>query len=167
MYTLDVETMRQVIQAHKKTGRLHADLPSGVSSLREPCHVEIALEAGNIVSSAIIGKSGSLLTGERAYQELALLGRLPWTFTPRSPPTIQPLPVTHALEKPASPLRPRRIVALEQQEMRPWQRMHKLVYALVDGNRSIAEIAKLLSTTPETVEDILNDLRSIRVIVME
>jgi len=51
--------------------------------------------------------------------------------------------------------------------MHPWQRMYKLVYALVDGSRSVAEIAKLLSTTPETIEGVLSDLRSIRVIVME
>lgn len=166
MYTLDIETMRQVMQAHKKTGRLHTDLPSGVPSLREPCHVEITLEAGNIVSSAIVGSSGSLLTGDRAYYELTRLGRLRWTFTPQSLSLSQPEPAPRALEKHAIS-RPRRIVVVEQWEMRPWRRMHKLVYGLVDGKRSVEEIAKLLSATPETIEDILSDLRSIRVIVME
>jgi len=166
VYTLDIETMRQVMQAHKKTGRLQTDLPSGVSSLREPCHVEIALEAGNIVSSSIVGSSGSLLTGERAYQELTHLGRLRWTFVPQSPSVTQPEPAHRTLVKRAIS-RPRRVVVVEQSQMRPWQRMHKLVYALVDGTRSVEEIAKLLSTTPETIEEILSDLRSIRVIVME
>jgi hypothetical protein len=159
--------MRQVMQAHKKTGRLLATLPSGVSSLHEPCQIEIALKAGKIVSSAIVGQSGSLLTGERAYQELTRLGRLRWTFTSQLSPIIQPEPVPHVLEKHAISLRPRRIVVVEQQEMRPWQRMHRLVYALVDGRRSVADIAKLLSMTPETIEDVLSYLRSIRVIVME
>lgn len=166
MYTLDIETMRQVMQAHKKTGRLQTDLPSGVSSLREPCHVEIALEAGEIVSSSIVGRSGSLLTGDRAYQELIHLGRLRWTFVPQSPTVTQPEPAPRALAKYVIP-RPRRIVVVEQREMRPWQRMHKLVYGLSDGTRSVAEIAKLLSTTPETIEEVLSDLRSIQVIEMD
>lgn len=168
MYTLDVETMRQVMLAHKKTGRLQADLPSGVPSLREPCHVEIALEAGNIVSSAIIARSGFLLTGEKAYQELTRVGRLSWTFIPQSSLGIRPELVSQALamQHPPSP-RPRRLVVLEPQQMRPWQRTHKLVYGLVDGKRSVAEIAKLLSTTPEAIEEVLSDLRAIRVVAME
>lgn len=167
MYTLDIETMRQVMQTHKKTGRLQADLPSGIPSLREPCHVEIALEGGNITSSSIVGKSGSLLTGARAYQELTRVGRLNWTFTPQSPTITQSEPAPPIALAKQPPRRPRRTVVVGQQEMRPWQRIHKLVYGLVDGRRDVEEIAKLLSTSPEVIEDILSDLQSIRVIVME
>lgn len=166
MYTLDIETMRQIMQAHKKTGHLHADLPSGVPKLREPCHVEIALEAGNIVSCSIASSRGLLLTGDKAYQELTRLGRLHWTFVLQSLPVTQPGLATHAVEKKAIS-RPRRIVVVEPWQMRLWQRMHKLVYGLADGKRNVTEIAALLSTTPEAIEEVLRDLQSIRVIAME
>src|SRR5690348_13275395 len=99
VYTLDIETMRQVMQKYKKTGSLHADLPSGVPGRREPCHVEIALEGGNIVSCSITTSRGPLLTGDRAYQELTRLGRLRWTFVPSGPAVTQPGPTTRASEK--------------------------------------------------------------------
>jgi len=63
--------------------------------------------------------------------------------------------------------RPRRTAALTQWQMRPWQGIHKQVYSLADGKRSVTEIAALLSTTPEAIKEILHDLQSIRVVAME
>jgi hypothetical protein len=164
VYTLDIETMRQIMLAHKKTGHLYADLPSGVSSLHEPCHVEIVLEAGNIVSCSIASDRGFLLTGDKAYQVLTRLGRLRWIFVTRAPPVTRPGLATRSLEKNVIS-RPRRIVAAEQWQMHLWQRMHRLVYGLADGTKSVAEIAVLLSTNTEIIEEILRDLRSIGAIV--
>ena len=165
MYTLDIETMRQIMQKHKQTGHLHADLPSGVPSLRETCHVEIALKDGKMVSCSI-ASSQHLLTGDKAYKELTRLGRIHWTFVPSSPPVTQPRLPSHSLEKKARS-RPRRIVEVEPWQMRSWPRQHKLVYELTDGTRNVQEIAKLLSTTPKEIEEILIDLQRILVIQIE
>jgi hypothetical protein len=51
--------------------------------------------------------------------------------------------------------------------MRSWPPMHKQVYGLADGTKSVAELAEQLSTTPKVIEGILRDLRSIQVISMD
>ncbi len=161
VYTLEVETMIQIMQKHKKTGHLHADLPSGVPGLRESCHVEIALEIGNIISCSIAGSGGFTLTGNRAYQELTHSGRIRWTFVPPPSPITQPGLTTQTISC------PRRIAVMRQEQMHSWPLMHKQVYGLADGTRSVADIAELLSATPKAIEEILRDLRSICVIAIE
>src|SRR5690348_5864879 len=138
--------MRQMMQKYKKTGYLQADLPSGVRGLRDSCRVEITLKAGEMVSCSISSSRGILLTGDKAYQELTRQGRIHWTFVSSSPLVTQTSPV-RALEKNMT-LHPRRVVVVEQLQMRTWSPMHKLVYGLADGTRSVAEIAEQLSTTP-------------------
>jgi hypothetical protein len=154
------------MRAHKKTGHLYADLPSGVPSLREPCRVEIALKEGNIVSCSIISNRSIFLTGDKAYQELIRMGPVRWTFVPQSPTTLLAGSASRPVEKrEAAP--PRRIGTVEQWQMRSWKRMHKLVYGLADGMRRVEEIAELLSTTPEAIKEVLHDLQSMHVITME
>jgi hypothetical protein len=166
MYTLDFETIQQVMQEHQKTGFLFAELPSGVVGLRESCRVEIKIMAGSIASCAIVGKSGRRLTGKEAAQGLARLGRLRWTFTPQ-----QEAPVPTA---PLSPIPgevgifPRRyVVYLDQRQMRTWSRMHRAVFSLADGTKSVVKIAEILSTSPDLVEKALRELQSIGVIILE
>src|SRR5947209_344545 len=127
--------MRQMMQKYKKTGYLQADLPSGVRGLRDSCRVEITLKAGEMVSCSITSSHGLLLTGDKAYQELTREGRIRWTFVSPSPLATQTGPAVRALEKNMI-LRPRRIVAVEQLQMRSWSPIHKLVYGLADGTRS-------------------------------
>jgi hypothetical protein len=167
VYTLDIETMRQVMQKYKKTGHLHADLPSGVPGMRDFCRVEIALEAGKIVSCSIVSNRGLLITGDKAYQELTRLGRIGWTFVPpSSSPIKQAMPDLHPLEE-EGVLRPRRVAEVGQWQMRTWPHLHKLVYGLADGTKSVVEIAMQLSTQPEAINEVLRDLISINVITME
>jgi hypothetical protein len=166
VYNLTVEIMIQVMQTHKKTGHLQTDLSSGVSGFREPCHVEIALQAGNVISCSITGSQGLLLTGAKAYQELTRQGRLDWTFVPQTQPLTAPAPITDPLTR-NTISRPRRTTALTQWQMRPWHDMYKHVYSLADGKRSVTEIAVLLSTTPEAIQEVLHDLQSIGVVAIE
>jgi DNA-binding transcriptional regulator YhcF (GntR family) len=157
--------MRQMMQKYKKTGYLQADLPSGVRGLRDSCRVEITLKAGEMVSCSITSSRGLLLTGDKAYQELIRQGRIHWTFVSSSPLVTQTSPV-RALEK-NTVSRPHRTITVGQMQMRSWPYMHKLVYGLVDGTKSVAEIAEQLSATPRTIEEVLRDLQSIGVIMMQ
>jgi predicted transcriptional regulator len=59
------------------------------------------------------------------------------------------------------------VVVVEQLQMRSWSPIHKLVYGLADGTRSVAEIAEQLSATLKTIEEVLRDLQSIGVIMMQ
>ncbi len=161
MYTLDFETIRQVMQAHQKTGSLHAQVPAGIASLREPCHIEINIVAGAIVSCAIIGSSGRGFTGEKAIQELFRLGQLSWTFTSRQEVTAQLVPPALTARE---PFFSRRIARLESWHMSRLSRLHRMVFALADGTKSGAKIAEILSTSPDLVDKALNDLQSMGVI---
>ena len=168
MYTLDFETIKQVMREHQKTGFLYADAPSGVNSLREPCRIEIKIMAGSVVSSTIVGSSGRRLTGKDADKELSRLGRIRWTFTPQQEVvTPQPAPpvITPAVPTDISFL-PRRSVQLEQWQMRSWPRMHRAVFALADGTKSVMKIAEILSAPPDQVVKTLRDLQSIGVVTM-
>jgi hypothetical protein len=160
MYTLDFETIRQVMQEHQKTGFLSAELPSGVPSLQEPCRIEINILAGAMASCAIISSSGSHITGKKAAEELSRLGRLRWTFMPNQEV------VAPSASSVGDSLFPLRTVQLEQREMRSWQRMHRAVFALADGTKSVTKIAAILSTSPDLVDKALRDLQAIKVIVM-
>jgi biotin operon repressor len=162
MYTLDFKTIKQVMQAHQKTGSLHAKMPSGIASLREPCQIEIIIMAGAIASCTIIGNSGRYLTGENAIQELSRLGQLSWTFTPKQ----------EGGGKRSTGLLPagdfsffsRRVARLEPWQMNNLSRLHRAVFALVDGTKSAAKIAEMLSTSPDLVNKALNDLQSLGII---
>ncbi len=163
MYTLDFETIRQVMQAHQKTGSLQAEMPSGVASLREPCHIEINIMAGTIISCTIIGNSGRYLIGEKAIQELFRLGQLNWTFTSEQKAAVQPT-ASSAFE-PGEFFFSRRIARLEPWQMSNLSRLHRAVFALVDGTKNAAKIAGMLSTSPDLVNKALNDLQSLGIII--
>lgn len=165
MYTLDFETIKQVMQEHQKTGLLSAEMPAGLAGLREPCRIEINILAGNIVSCAIVGDSGRFLTGNEAAQELARLGRIRWTFTPQQRASTQPVP---AIAKPVkvSPF-PRRTLQVEQWQIQSWPRLHRTVFALADGTKPVTKIAEMLSAPPDLIERALRDLQSIGAIILE
>lgn len=163
MYNLDFETMKQVMQEHQKTGYLYADVSSGVAGMQEPCRIEVNLQAGIVVSCSITGSSGRRLTDKDSAKKIARLGRLKWTFTPQEGVTLSsksgPLPEL-------APLFPQRTVHLEQWQLQSWPRMHRLVFALVDGTRSIDKIADVLSVSSDQVDKALRDLQSIGVVTL-
>jgi hypothetical protein len=163
-YTLDFDTIQQVMRAHRKTGILYAEIASGVMKLREPCRIEIKIITGDIATCTIVGSSGRYLTGAEATQELARLGRIRWTFTPQQPAATLVAPVMPS-ERDTSPY-PRRTAYLDQEQMRNWPRLHRSVFALADGTKSIIKIAEVLVVPPEIVNKVLQDLQSIGVITM-
>lgn len=184
MYTLDFETVKQVMQEHQKTGVLYADVPSGISGLSRPCRIEIQLAEGAIVSCSIISDYGQRLSEKETIKKISRLGTLLWTFvpqtsvpastppastTPTTPPALPTFtpPAFPALTLPISPLFPRRTLQLEREQMRSWPRLHRGIFALADGTRSAAKIAEILSTSPEFVDQALRDLQMLGVILLE
>ncbi len=164
-YTLDFETMQQVMQEHQKTGLLYAELASGTASLREPCRVEIKIMTGAVASCVIIGKSGRRLSGKVAIRDLGRMGSLRWTFTPQQENVVPPLASRPTFTESAT--FPRRSAYPSQDQMRNWPRMHRAVFALADGTKSVEKMAGILSASPVLVEKTLRELQSIGVIIME
>lgn len=163
MYTLDFETIKQVMQEHQKTGILSADVPSGTASVKESCRVEIKLVSGTIVSCLIVGVSGRRVPEKTMTQELTQLGRLNWTFTPqleRIAPPVTPV------SPPAARFLPQRTAQIEQWQMNSWPRIHRLVFALADGTKSALKIAEILSVSSEVIDGALRDLQAIGVMAM-
>jgi hypothetical protein len=160
--TLNFEMIQQVVQAHQNTGRLYADAPSGVPGLREPCRIEINLVAGSITSCSVVGQNGRRVEGKKAEQELVRSGRLHWTFIPQVEEVVQPI----SLIPPSGEISflPQRIVLIEQEQMRTWPRVHRRVFALADGTKNAATMAKILSIPLEQVQRALRDLQSLGVI---
>lgn len=165
MYILDFETIRQVMQAHQKTGSLYATTPSGIASLRESCQIEINITAGDIISCTIVGTSGRRVTGEKAIQELFRLGQLNWTFTPQQESV--PRSTLPAFAPGQIFFVPQRIVHLERWQLSSLPRLHRTVFSLADGTKSATKIAEILSTSPDLVDKALNDMRSMGIIAME
>jgi hypothetical protein len=163
-FTLDFQTIQQVMQAHSRTGRLYAETPSGVAGLRGSCHIEIEVLQGKIISCTVINRSGQQVTGARAAAALSRLGRLRWTFTPEAEVAGPPVPPT--LPPGKISFYPQRTMQVKQEQMYTWSRMHKGIFALADGTKSVAKIAEILSIPPHQVERALHDLQSAGVIEM-
>lgn len=164
MYNLDFETIKQVMLEHQKTGYLYADVPAGTTGLAEPCRIEARLQAGAVVSCCIVGRSGKRLTEKESIKKIDRMGRLKWTFVPQEENLAASSPSFFPPEE--IPVFPRRVVFLEQWQMQSWPRLHRMIFALSDGTRSIEKIAEVLSVTPEQVNSALRDLQAINVIVM-
>jgi hypothetical protein len=173
VYTLDFETMKQVMREHQKTGYLYADLPSGLPGLTGPCRVEVHLASGTVIACAIVGSSGQRLAEKETAKQLARMGSVKWIFTPgEENAALSNSPVypnrgnTGVLPQQRPIFFPQRTAQLEQWQMQSWPRMHRTVFALADGTRSVGKIAEMLSSFPDTVEKVLLDLQSIGVITM-
>jgi hypothetical protein len=55
-------------------------------------------------------------------------------------------------------------VQAEQGVISSWPRKHRQIFALVDGKRSVGQIAAMLKQPPAVVEVIVDDLQSLGVI---
>ena len=165
MYNLDFETIKQVMWEHQTTGYLYADIPAGAVGLQEPSRIEVQLSAGAVVSCSIVGSSGQRLAEKESVKRVARLGRLKWEFMPQE--DISRLPAPSPVTREEISVLPRRAVYLEQRQMQSWPRLYRAVFALVDGTRSTAKIAEVLSVGPDIVTRVLYDLQSMNVIVME
>jgi hypothetical protein len=159
--------MIQIMQEHRQTGLLHTNIPPRTTGVHETRRVEIFIESGAVKACVITSENGRKVEGEQAYQALVRLGRLRWTFTPQmqssKPSWLVPsdAPITTSLPF------PRRIVNVEQHQMRSWPRLYRLVFALADGTKSVEKIATMLSTTSGAIEPILRDLRKKQLIIIE
>lgn len=91
-----------------------------------------------------------------------LLPRTPFPVRPSypdTPPPGTPLPTRPSYTARNADFRPRR-VPVPQSQLRSWPASHRAVYALIDGVRSVEQIAALLSRPPATIEQIILELRS-------
>ncbi len=169
MYTISLADIMQTLQIFRQSGRLQTELPD-VRGLKGQFQAELIIAAGKIISCSITNRSGQIIIGnDEAVLLLYNLGELNWTLTlqaetaPTNPPNIQN---TASLPR-LRPLIPRRIALPRQGQVNTWPRKHRAVFALIDGQKNIEQIAAVLSLSRKNVEEILRDLQSIQVITLE
>ena len=197
-YTIDLDTILQILQGFHQNGTLHGDLPARKLENKAPWQAQLRLVEGEVISCTIVDEKGAVVrAGEAALQSLRKAGQLNWVMVQDVEQTLPPpairldrvsgtlpsdprLPAQPRLPAPRLPAAPywkafprspvpRRVinVSAEQMNQGRWPRNHRMVYAMVDGARPIEKIAALLSLRSEEVEQILRDLQTMRIIVLE
>lgn len=185
MYSLDTETMLQLLRERRQTGILTTDLPMGTAGTRERLRAIVSITAGKIIDCRVEGSNGQLwVVGEEVLQELHSLGTLDWSLTlqqtnPKLPAIQQTSPVLNYSPylqnasiadtgpiKRDEPQIPVRSMVVEASQMTQWPRSHRMVYAMIDGKNTTKRIAELLCMQTTTLEQILRDLQNMHVITI-
>lgn len=179
MYTKDITFLLRVLGSSKQSGVLLVEGPGPDES---PWLGQFQLDKGMVLSCAVLDKASArvVLKNEEALQWLTARGKLKWHLQeegmppPAPPPRLlppgkdtsredaitagpPPLPPTKSLLR-AVPQRT--LTGITAPANALVSREHRQVYALVDGQRTIEEIAQLLHRSPEFIIGIVQDLHA-------
>ena len=159
-YVLPVEAIVEVMKHSPELVDLHSVSPLSPLS-KEPCVARLVLGQGKLASCTITTTTGNrLFEGQQAYTALLRCGAVQWRVSPA--PALVRQPPSFSRPEVVVPL-PQHVPCLRVKELPPallasLSHSHRRVLALVDGKRSLAEIALLLATTPEKVSHTLSAL---------
>ncbi len=183
-FYLDLAT---ILQSFHQNGELHGDLPAKKLGNKAPWKALLSVVEGTVTSCQILDNRGAVVnSGELALEALYKLGPLNWEVIPdplegsAKLPAFKPTRKSGALPAPSTgtaPLpnpapaqspTPYRLmnVTLKQMNQTQWPRDYRLVYILVDGQRTNEKIASMLAMPIADVEQILRELQSMRIIDM-
>jgi hypothetical protein len=164
-YPLDLATILYLLQG--QSGRLHAILEE-VPGIREPCQATITLVEGKVASCFLETRRGALVSqGDRAFNLLIGLGTVDWLWEPGFE-TASPTPRRSSTGALSSI--PRRREPLRQDMLEACSRLQRRVLGLVDGRRTIQEIATLLAVPPtefERLQAVLRELQTMGLIMID
>ena len=165
MYPIDLQTILQVLA--NQSGELRTTVKQ-IANIRGECQVSIVLSLGKIISCAILQKGKVLSTGEVAFRMLVSKGILQWEYIPSSPSLQAEHERTVSLQQQeksqTSPLwqldtadiateaLPVQARVISSEEFATWPRLHRFAYQLSTGDKTVEEIANLLSITPDRVK---------------
>lgn len=167
MYTISLEDMIQTLQTFQQSGRLQTELID-VPGLKGRFLAELTVVTGKITACVITNSSGQpVLFNNEALLLLHSLGSMNWVLDLQA--ENAPITSSHKIQSPPKPrpLIPRRIMQPTAGQINAWPRRHRAVFALIDGQRNIEQIAAILSMPRSSIQSILNDLQSIRIIILE
>lgn len=163
MYSLSYEMMVQVLQQFGYSGEVHADV-SPDSILRRSGRIVLVVQGGTITTCIILNQDGQKLYHDaQALSLVSRLGVLEWRLVSSPTPRFARSPSQpFAAESPSkgTTFYPRRLI-IPLSQMRSWPILYRYVYSLADGTRSLEQIASLLSQTPRTIEQAVQNLQAI------
>jgi hypothetical protein len=162
-YQLPVQVVIQVMQGLRERVLLCAPmpalpelgLPEGVASLV----VDAQGVQGCVIRELRTGRT--LAENQEALHLVEHCGVLPWMLQPPQQGATWMRPAGASLyggQVDAAPI-PARRVTLTPEQLHRLPPVHKKVFALVDGTRSVAQIAHLLSRSPQEMVQVLLDLQ--------
>lgn len=189
VYTIDLVTILQLLREFRRSGILRTEIPAGLPRLKKPCFVVIELQRGEMAVCHIKDARGqTLLSGQEAFRAVAGAGKLNWVFDEHTGHELpgelpepgpqggfgEPVSTKRGLLQvpPAAPpplwsadsarhsLIPRRLLEFNPAALSGWPHRHRQVYILIDGTRSIGQIAAMLSQPPQLVEAVLREIQS-------
>ena len=161
MYSLDYDTMTQMLQQFKYSGEVHAVVPPQ-AALKSGGRVILTVFYGTITRCLLQGQ-----VGQKPYHytdALAIvsrLGVLEWKLASPTCPSTALDTIKTMRTAPmgtTAPLYPHHI-AVSHSQMSHWSALHRSVYSLADGTRTIERIACLLARSPNVIEQIIYDLQ--------
>lgn len=187
MYSLDIETLTNVLRGLKVRGSAQAKLPSGIVGVSGQCTVVVVLDEGKMLSITIYDQQGNpLFQGKDAFETIRQRV-LTWQLNeassgpsrnPFSSPSMPAEPTAYALI-PQPPMMEQHSASLaalgtfipvRQQHLSlpplHWSRTRRRVYALVNGTNDIAYIARLLSLPVGVVVAELQALQGERMVLV-
>lgn len=169
-YRLPVTAMVEILKASVEQVVLRAQLPALPGISKKACLVQLIVGQGNMCFCAVTTPGGEiLLKQQEAYQALLNCGDLEWRVEPfpgfpppesqsQSPSNRTSHALSHALtaqeeERCCIPIL--RMSPLPSETLAAFTHSYRMVLALVDGRRSIHEIARLLSKSPADIQQML------------
>ncbi len=166
-YPLDLATILYLLSQQRQSGQLQAELEE-VPGSREPCLARLVLVDGKVVSCLLTTRRGvELARGERALRILNQLGVIEWIWQTGAEEMTQP---ASSPELRGLSAIPRRLVPLSPQILQRCSRVQRRVLSLVDGRRTIGDIATVLAVPSGEIDSlmaVLHELQAMRLIVLD
>jgi hypothetical protein len=169
MYTKDFASLLHLLSLSQQSGTLIV-LRQG-----EAWQASLQLQKGRPLSCIIISLVDGrlLMSGAQAVDWLASRGELQWYLTAgeqtgaagltptTTAPTAGPGQRSAPPSSPSQGMRPSYLVPrrlLQSPPLSSWSREERLLFALIDGSRTVSEIAHLLRRSPEQIMPLLLSL---------
>jgi hypothetical protein len=186
-YELSLQVLLENLQELRSTGLLQTQI-TGLTikgrQINEACRVELALEKGAVRQCTIFHQNGDLLLqGNEAWLTLRSRAtqRHAWQFSQggsieASPARYPATPSTPVLSRetpaPVAPqgkygVVPRLLPSTTAATLQQLSREYRRILTLVDGQRSVQQIAALLSLSPEYIHLVLHQCRSWQLVAYE
>jgi|SRR5712692_560829 len=169
-YHINLETILRVLSRH--SGELRA-LVKRVPGTKEEGLARVMLDKGKIVSCSIESRIETLYSEDDALRLLQAIGELDWIFIPSIPQPSSLSVAPQVLSPSTEPILeifltafPVRLRLVGPQELASWPRLHRSVYNLVDGRKTVEAIAQVLSNRHKRVVEALSILRANGIIAL-
>jgi hypothetical protein len=182
-YSLRLDMLLVTLQAHRQTCELLADIPAGTLSapgspggrgkLQIACRAELAVQEGQVHACLLRDRESGrvLLQGKAALDLLRACEALSWNVREPLLSGAPPGSVKGDDERPVwsqGTARPARSISvLRGEELARLPRKHRQVLLLVNGERGMEELCRILHCEPAHLTAILNDLAARHLITFD